>query len=117
MPDDRARQPKDHGSLARYLGFRKFVSVTLIKVIHVIGAIGVLAGSVALIVIGVIEGGKEKIALGVVGLTAGSLVWRVLCESLIIAFSIHERLAAVEESQRAFAKYVEWYQTHAGKKL
>jgi len=117
MPDNVEHLQKDDGFIARYLAFRKFVSLTLIKVIHAIGAIGVLAGSVALIVIGVIEGSKEKIALGVALLTAGSLVWRVLCEALIIVFSIHEHLAAVEKSQRAFARYVEWYQTHAGKKL
>lgn len=91
-----------------FIGFRKLVSGTIIKIIYATGVF-------ALIVVGLLTiaypflvdltGMTELqtslsptiyILTGLLILTVGNLLWRLICEGWILLFSIHEILASIE---------------------
>ncbi|MDR0469813.1 MAG: DUF4282 domain-containing protein [Peptococcaceae bacterium] len=84
-----------------FFSFRKMVTPMLIKVIYILGEIGIIIGCISGIVavrsysrmlggrgvnFGAVLGGLLVIAIS-------SLFWRVVCESLIVLFSLHSELA------------------------
>ncbi len=92
-----------------YFNFDKMISTTLIKATYAVGMILITLGSLAYAALGVynysnapaaLRQSLEMVALGhlVFGFAAiilGNLVWRVLCETWILLFSMHDHLSAV----------------------
>jgi len=95
--------------MSDFLAFRTLISVGLIKIAYVIGAIVItaigLVGLFALFQERYLT--SEARALGVLlnlgVIVGGNIVWRVFCEWLILFFSIHEILASIEQRLQAFA--------------
>lgn len=89
-----------------YLSFKHLITTDLIKILHVIGIILISLGGLGAIALGVMQYMNEGsaspqavglIAGGLMALTAGNILWRILCEGWIIIFSMHELLASVEK--------------------
>ena len=72
-----------------FLGFRKMISVELIKAVYLLGAL-VIAG------IGVLAIVRGQLGAGLLLIIGGNVLWRLLCEGGILLFSIHELLASIE---------------------
>ena len=72
------------------------------RAIYIVGAILITLGSFALMISGALTsvfGGSVGVG-GVLGgialLTLGNLGWRLLCESIIVIFNIHDRLVSID---------------------
>ena len=86
-----------------FLDFKLFITKTFMRIIYIIGAILITLGGLAMIVGGAISPyfmGASSAAGGVLGglamLTLGNLAWRLICEAIIVIFSIHERLVSID---------------------
>jgi len=80
-----------------YFSFQKMISGTLIKIMYAIGLIAITIGGVGVIIDGFNQRrGGELIVLGGLALVIfGNLIWRIICEGLIIIFSIHETTVSI----------------------
>ncbi|MFW5786672.1 MAG: DUF4282 domain-containing protein [Bacillota bacterium] len=74
-----------------YFKFKNMVSVSIIKILYLLGFIVITVGGFSY--------ASRDPAAGLFMLIMGNLIWRVICEGAVILFSIHERLAAVERLQ------------------
>jgi hypothetical protein len=93
-----------------YFSFRKMISTSLIKFLYVLGAIIItLTGLVPLFggLFASAYGGRDAGPAGALGLlfslvwiTVGNLLWRILCESWILLFSVHEVLVGIHNTLR-----------------
>ena len=85
-----------------FLNFRMYITKTFMKFIYIIGAILITLGSFALMIGGVLPYnyyysiGSGGILGGLALLTLGNLGWRLICEAIIIIFSIHEKLVSID---------------------
>jgi len=85
-----------------FLNFRMYITKTFMKIIYIIGAILITLGSFALMIGGALPYnyyysiGSGGILGGLALLTLGNLGWRLICEAIIIIFSIHERLVSID---------------------
>lgn len=84
--------------------FDEMISKTLIQVIWVVGSIGIVLSGIGAMFA---DGTGGAFFLGLVGTLFGLLVMRVVCESLIVMFLIHENLdrstrilESMQDSQR-----------------
>jgi len=72
-----------------FLGFKKMVSPILIKVYYFLGLVIItIWGLVSLI--------KGEALFGLLIITLGNLLHRLVCETLILLFGIFERLNSIE---------------------
>ena len=86
-----------------FMNFKMFISTTFIKIIYVLGVIVITLGSL-LLMAGFSLGsayyglpfGAGGILVGLAVLIFGNLGWRLLCEAIIVVFSIHERLISID---------------------
>ena len=76
-----------------FLTFRKMVSTTLITYSYLAGACMLTFGGIFYLV----SGGMNSL-YGLLALTVGNLVWRLICENIIVVFSIHELLSSIERN-------------------
>ncbi len=85
-----------------YFSFRKMISPALIKVVYVIGMVGIIVAAIFMVFAGTKETEDTAKLLRVLSAlllaTVGNLVWRLICEQVILLFSIHERLASIDRS-------------------
>jgi hypothetical protein len=85
-----------------FLNFRMYITKTFMKIIYIIGAILITLGSFALMIGGALPYnyyysiGSGGILGGLALLTLGNLGWRLICEAIIIIFSIHEKLVSID---------------------
>ena len=85
-----------------FLNFRMYITKTFMKFIYIIGAILITLGSFALMIGGALPYnyyysiGSGGILGGLALLTLGNLGWRLICEAIIIIFSIHEKLVSID---------------------
>lgn len=90
--------------LADYFTFRMFITRPFIKIIYILGAL-------ALIVFGFLSmfsspypyvnanvSGGGSVINGLLWIVIGNLVWRVMCESAIIFFRMHDVLKSIDYS-------------------
>jgi hypothetical protein len=88
-----------------YFSFEKMISPTLIKVVYVIGMLGIVIAAIYMASAGSKETEDTAKLLKVVGAlllaVVGNLLWRLICEQVILLFSIHERLASIDRSLKA----------------
>ena len=78
----------------RYFSFRWMVSPTLIKIMYFVGVVVITLGPVLNLARGLTP---STFGVLLVALVLGNVIWRVICEALILAFSIHEILASIED--------------------
>jgi len=107
-------------SLREFLAFKKFITIPLMMIIHVIGAFLITIGSLILIGIGsliLMDSGALKlqffgdwviplsfgswsggvyVSAGLVLLIAGNLCWRLFCVYTVIQFRIYEALVSID---------------------
>jgi hypothetical protein len=93
-----------------FLNFKMFITTTFMKIIYIIGALIITLGSLVLMVgfsmplaYGISIGSGGVLA-GLALLVFGNLGWRLLCEAIIVVFSIHERLISVDNKLAAGSK-------------
>jgi hypothetical protein len=86
-----------------FINFKMFITTTFMKIIYVIGAIIITLGSLVLMVGFSVPSlyyglslGSGGILVGLVVLIFGNLGWRLLCEAIIVVFTIHERLVSID---------------------
>ena len=85
-----------------YFSFEKMISPTLIKVVYVIGMFGIVLAAIYMASIGTKEADDTAkllkiLSAGVLAIV-GNLLWRLVCEQVILLFSIHERLVSIDRS-------------------
>jgi lipoprotein signal peptidase len=85
-----------------YFSFQKMISPTLIKVVYVIGVVGIMVAAIYMVFAGTKETEDTaklvKVLSALLLATVGNLLWRLVCEQVILLFSIHERLASIDRS-------------------
>jgi len=85
-----------------YFSFRTMVTPIIVKWVYVIGMIAITIGGLV-----TMFGGRGSsyygyyssggnFWTGLLIIVVGNLIWRVVCESIILLFSIHEILASIE---------------------
>jgi|SRR2546423_1290438 len=93
-----------------YFNFDKLISSSLIKVTYVIGMLCITAGGLAVIGVSVynytaappaleqvvMTATIYQVVVALAALTLGDLLWRVVCETWILLFSMHEQLASIK---------------------
>ena len=103
-----------------FLNFKMYITKTFMKIIYIIGAILITLGSFALMIGGALPYnyyysiGSGGILGGLALLTLGNLGWRLICEAIIIIFSIHERLVSIDNKTNTINPQT---QTQAPKKF
>ena len=89
--------------MSGYFSFRNLITRRLVKFIYALGLIVLTAGGIGLSIWGGLglrsatlptRIGIYSIAIGAGLVIVGNLVWRVLCEILIVPFNIHNLLAS-----------------------
>jgi len=83
-----------------YFSFRKMISIAWIKFMYVLGAFGIIIGSL-IIVVRAAEDGEPGWFLGALLLLVfGNLAWRLTCETAIVFFGIHEALVSIDRKTK-----------------
>lgn len=78
--------------MAEFFNFNKLISATIIKILYVLGLIGIT-------ITGILMAQDEDTVLAGIGLVIlGNLVWRVICENIILMFSLHKNVAAINNT-------------------
>lgn len=70
-----------------FFAFRKMVTTTLIKIVYFLGVIGCFVVAAA--------NPDTNLAITIAAGLLLNVVWRLICEFVIITFSIHEQLVAI----------------------
>lgn len=87
-----------------YFSFRTMVTPIIVKWVYVIGMIAITIWGIIVMFgggggyYGSPRGGFFFIGLSIIVL--GNLIWRVICEEIILIFSIHEVLASIERKTK-----------------
>ena len=71
------------------------ISLTLIKIIYVIGMIAITVSGVGLMIGGGDYGDATYTYGGMALIIFGNLFWRIFCEGWIIIFSLHETTVSI----------------------
>jgi hypothetical protein len=93
-----------------YLYFRSFITLPVIMVVYILGALAITLFSLLLMVGGLAmpsypmggyyygnyPGGAAVILVGLIILIFGNIFWRIFCEYVAILFKIHERLVSLD---------------------
>lgn len=92
------KEERIEGEGGGFFSFRTMVSTSLIKIIYVLGLIGVTIGGIVMIVQGTERqyGSREQILIGISVILLGNLLWRIVCEGWILLFSVHDILGSIE---------------------
>jgi len=77
-----------------FFNFKRLITTQIIGFIYVIGFLGISAGSL----IAMFSDSGEAFAAGLLGLTIGNVVWRIICESSIVLFNIHDKIADLHDA-------------------
>jgi len=103
--------PEREGERGGFFSFRTIISPIMIKIIYVLGMLGLTSGGVVMIVMGlhatVLAAEKlnilgieipfnKQILIGIALIVLGNLVWRFLCESWILLFRMCDILGSIE---------------------
>ena len=76
-----------------FFKFRMMVSTIIIEIFYIIGFLVLTIGGIVFLF-----QGKQGILIGLGAIIIGNLVWRVLCESWIVLFSIHDILDSIDKT-------------------
>ena len=89
-----------------FLDFKLFITKSFMKIIYIIGAVLITLGGFAMMVGGSFSSiyglplGLSGVLGGLALLTLGHLAWRLICESIIIIFSIHDSLVSIDNKTK-----------------
>jgi hypothetical protein len=87
-----------------FLNFKAMVTPSIVKVLYVLGAIGVVAAGVSLARTQVGRNDYDFNFLFFLGIVVvGELSWRVFCEIMILLFQIHDVLVRSNNPKQATA--------------
>jgi hypothetical protein len=75
----------------RFFNFEKLITHSLIKGVYFLGVIGITLLSILAIFIG----SEDEKIYGFLALIFGNLLWRIVCELMILIFNIHETLKMI----------------------
>jgi hypothetical protein len=86
-----------------FFSFHTFITPVLVKIIYVLGVFGILLASLSIALIPSdrllpdwsLSPQFKSILVASIVFIGGNLLWRVLCEFLMVVFSIHARLVAI----------------------
>jgi uncharacterized protein (AIM24 family) len=100
--------------MAGYFSFHRLVSTSIVKFSYVLGLVAISLSGVGCIAFAIYQtiqqfqaaapdsAVTDRIVIlmfaGIVTLTVGNLLWRLLCEGWILLFSIHELLGSIERN-------------------
>lgn len=85
-------QPQAPSGVYDYFAFRKLISLTFIQIIYFLGLVGITIFGFILIV----DGNSFEFTIGIGILTLGNVIWRVMCEGLIIIFRLASSVSKIE---------------------
>lgn len=86
-----------------FLSFRMMITPAIIRLLYFMGTIAITATGAVLFIQGVTKpdssviGGLNNSLVGVLLITVGNLLWRMVCESIILFFSMHDVLVSIEK--------------------
>ena len=84
-----------------FFSFRLMIAPILIKIIYVLGMIGVTIYGIVLIVEGAESSYHEELVyIGLLVIIFGNLIWRLICEGWILMFRMHDALVSIEKLLR-----------------
>ncbi len=75
--------------MLEFFEFKMMVSSILIKVLYALGVLVITIGGLISLF-----GGEFLTGLGAI--IFGNLFWRLICEAIIVVFSIHDRVASID---------------------
>ncbi|MBF0567536.1 MAG: DUF4282 domain-containing protein [Nitrospirae bacterium] len=78
-----------------FIAFRSMVSTALIKLLYVVGVIGSILGCISAILFP--KGYLSNWLTTISAMIIFNLIWRILCEFLILPFSVHDILSSIEK--------------------
>lgn len=84
--------------IENYFSFRTMITTGVLKVLYVVGLIINTIGGIGVFLDGMNHGsyGDEQKLIGLGMFTAGNLVWRILCEFLILQFRMVNSISNME---------------------
>ena len=88
----------DSMTLSGFFSFRCMISPSIIKIIYILGAIGVTISSIVFM-------SGQFFWMGIMGVVIGNLVWRLVCETAIIFFRMNEQLGQLVTLQELNEKH------------
>jgi hypothetical protein len=86
----------------QFFTFRHMVTPALIQMIYAVGLVGITLISLLVMAGAVLPATGLTVSLngiitGLLLLTLGNLIWRLVCEKIILSFRIHDALVAIED--------------------
>ena len=84
-----------------FFSFRLMIAPILIKIIYVLGMIGVTVAGIVMIIQGMESRRQEELVyIGLLYIVIGNLVWRLICEGWILMFKMHDTLVSIDKLLR-----------------
>ena len=83
-----------------FFSFRKMVTPIVIKILYALGAIALPITIFALSYQNSYRYNSPIFFLVLLGVIVAELVWRLLCETMILFFSMHEVLVQIKDNKR-----------------
>lgn len=93
-------------TLQSLLSFDNLLSSTLVRIVYFLGLAAGVIGCLVQLFAGLtmmrysFTSGMGLVLLALLGTVLGLLLWRVICESLIVLFAIHDRLGEIRDNTR-----------------
>ena len=83
-----------------FFSFRTMISTTLIKIIYVLGMIGLTIFGIVMIGQATQSGYgsvNNALLIGIAVIVLGNMLWRLICEWWILLFSMYDILGSIEK--------------------
>lgn len=99
LPQSFTKKEEIGGESGGFFSFRKMVSTSLIKIIYLLGMIGLSITGIVFIMQSTQNrnGSIVNFWTGLAMVVLGNLIWRIVCEIWIVLFSMHEILGSIEK--------------------
>ena len=86
-------RPPDQDQLKSFLNFEKMITPVIMKAVYILGSIGIVIFSFASMFL---IGGAAGFFSGLLGGIIGLVVFRIVCEQMVLFFSIHRELIEIK---------------------
>ena len=86
----------DKGQFRSFLSFDTMITPIIMKVLYVLGSIGIVIA----MLFTMFSGGAAMFFLGLLGLIVGLVVYRVLCEQMLLFFIINQKLSDIRDNTK-----------------
>ena len=96
--EENIEKPKiQNGNNIDFLSFDKMISDKLIKILYIIGLIVINISGFILLINGFKDKEIRLIFIAIICYTFVNLIWRIICENMIIFFKIFEKINEIEK--------------------